>query len=149
MLAALIDTNVLVYAYDRGEYAKQDRAIQVLEFLQRNGVGRLSVQSFAEFFSVTTKGQRPILTIQQAIEQVAELAQTWQVFDLTPQVVLAAARGVRDHQLAFWDAQIWAVARLNQIPLILSEDFQSDAIIEGVRFLNPFVPTFDVQAILV
>ncbi len=148
MPAALIDTNVLVYAYDRGEFAKQQQAIRVLEALQVTGTGRLSVQSLAEFFSVTTKGTQPILTIQQAWQQVEELARAWHVFDLTTQVVLEAARGVRDHQLSFWDAQIWAVARLNQIPLVLSEDFQSEQTLEGVRFLNPFEPLFDLRAVI-
>ncbi len=148
MPTALIDTNILVYAYDRGEYVKQQQAIRVLESLQRTGMGRLSVQSLAEFFSATTKGKEPVLTIQQASEQVLELAQTWQIFDLTRQVVSEAVRGVRDHQLAFWDAQIWAVARLNQIPLVLSEDFQTGAVVEGVRFLNPFEPAFDLHAVL-
>ena len=43
-----------------------------------------------------------------------------------------------------WDAQIWAVAYLHQIPIVLSEDFQNNQVIEGVRFLNPFSPTFEL-----
>jgi predicted nucleic acid-binding protein len=64
------------------------------------------------------------------------------VFDLTQHIVLEAARGVRDHQLAYYDAQIWAAARLNQTQLILSEDFQDGQILEGVRFINPFSDGF-------
>lgn len=37
--------------------------------------------------------------------------------------MLEAVRGVRDHQFEFWDAEIWAVARLNQIAIVLSADF--------------------------
>jgi len=37
-----------------------------------------------------------------------------------------------------WDAQIWAAARLNQIPVVVSEDFNSGSMTEGVRFVNPF-----------
>jgi predicted nucleic acid-binding protein len=59
--------------------------------------------------------------------------------------VLEAVRGVRDHQLAYWDAQIWATARLNQVPLVLSEDFSNGAVIEGVRFVNPFASDFDLD----
>jgi len=33
----------------------------------------------------------------------------------------------------------WATARLNQIPLIYSEDFKSNTIIEGIRFMNPLM----------
>ncbi len=148
MPATLVDTNILVYAYDRGEFIKQQQAIRVLEFLQASGAGRLSVQCLAEFFRVTTKGISPILPIQQAKEQTEALALSWQVLNVTPQIVLEATRGVRDHQFSYWDAQIWASARLNQIPLVLSEDFQDGANIEGVRFLNPFAPEFEIQKII-
>ena len=59
--------------------------------------------------------------------------------------VLEAARGVRDHQFNFWDAQIWATARLNQIPLVFSDDFSVGAVIEGVKFVNPFVEDFQPE----
>ena len=148
MPAILVDTNILVYAYDRGEFIKQQQSIRILEFLQASGAGRLSVQCLAEFFRVTTKGTSPILSVQQAQEQTEELAHSWQVLNLTPQIVLEATRGVREHQFSYWDAQIWACARLNQIPLVLSEDFQDGASIEGVRFLNPFAPEFEIQKIV-
>lgn len=45
---------------------------------------------------------------------------------------------MRDHALGCFDAQIWAVARLNQVPFGLSEDFAAGSIVEGVTFLNPF-----------
>ena len=66
--------------------------------------------------------------------------------DVTGSVVLQAARGVCDHQFSFWDAQIWAVARLNQVPVIFSEDFDSGAVIEGVQFVNPFAGDFQPEA---
>jgi hypothetical protein len=50
--------------------------------------------------------------------------------------------GVCDHTLAYYDAQVWAVAKLPQIPAIFSEDFNSGASLEGVRFVNPFAPAF-------
>ncbi len=62
-------------------------------------------------------------------------------------VVLDAGRGVRDHRLSYFDAQLWATARLNQIPLVLSEDFTHGRTLEGVRFLNPFEPAFSPAAL--
>lgn len=41
------------------------------------------------------------------------------------------------------DAQIWAAARLHGLSLILSKDFDLGAVIEGVRFANPFAAGFD------
>jgi len=69
----------------------------------------------------------------------------WPVLHLTPQITLEASRGVRDHRLAYYDAQIWACARLNQIPVVLSEDFQDGSTLEGVRFVNPFGEGFTIE----
>ena len=67
------------------------------------------------------------------------------VFSLTPPIVLEAARGVRDYQLSYYDAQIWASARLNQVPVIFSEDFQDGQTLEGIRFVNPFADKFAME----
>lgn len=55
-------------------------------------------------------------------------------------IVQEAIRGVVEHKFSYWDAQIWATARLNQIPIVLSEDFSHGRFVEGVHFLNPFAP---------
>jgi predicted nucleic acid-binding protein len=52
---------------------------------------------------------------------------------------------VRDHGLSYCDTQVWAAARLNQVPVIFSEDFNSGSALEGVRFINPFAPDFDLN----
>lgn len=146
MPAVLVDTNVLVYAYDRGEHAKQARAIAVLTHLNTLGIGRLSVQALGEFFRAVTRGARPILSVPEAARQVDHLARGWPVVDLTPLIVLEAVRGAREHRLSYWDAQMWATARLNQIPVLFSEDFGGRTVLGGVRFVNPFATGFAVGA---
>jgi predicted nucleic acid-binding protein len=142
MTTILIDTNVLVYAHDRSEWVKQEQAIETLKHLQITGAGRLSVQCLAEFFNAVTRGTSPKLTVVEAALQLGRLAGVWPVFDLTPQIVIEATRGVREYQFSYWDAQIWAAARLNQVPVIFSEDFNVGSVIEGVRFVNPFAREF-------
>jgi predicted nucleic acid-binding protein len=39
--------------------------------------------------------------------------------------------------LSYYDAQIWAVARLGQVAVVLSEDFNPGAVLDGVAFTNP------------
>ncbi len=146
MPAILLDTNILVYAHDSAEPAKQAKAIAALEFLHVTGSGRLSAQCLAEFFRATTRAPKPILTPTEAMQQVERLARVWPVFDITPFVVIEAMRGVRDHQLAYWDAQVWATARLNQVPVVFSEDFNTGSVLEGVRFVNPFAGDFSLSA---
>jgi predicted nucleic acid-binding protein len=141
----LIDTNLLVYVFDHGDPARQDQAIRVLQHLQLNGSGRLSAQSLAEFCAVTTRGLQPLLTRAEAATHVERFARAFRVLDVTPMIVLEAARGARDHGLAYYDAQIWAAARLNQIPVVFSEDFNTGATLEGVRFVNPFAADFALE----
>jgi predicted nucleic acid-binding protein len=85
------------------------------------------------------------LTIAQAYSAVQNLMHSWQVLDITPMTVLEAVRGMHDHQLHFWDALIWASARLAQISVVLSEDLPSASILEGVRFTDPFAADFQEE----
>jgi len=140
----LIDTNVLVYAYDRSEPGKQRRALEVLDALVLSGVGAVSTQVLAEFFVAVTRKIAAPLSVAEGSVRIEHLLQAWTIIDVTGMVVLEATRGVRDHQMSFWDAQIWATARLNQIPIVLSEDFNVGASIEGVRFVNPFAEDFRI-----
>jgi predicted nucleic acid-binding protein len=141
----LIDTNILVYAHDPAEAVKRDRAIEVLDALTESGLGRVSAQIVGEFIAATTKGRRPILTLDRAAAQASMVCDAFPVFDLTRFIVLEAARGVRQHQLSDYDAQIWATARMNQVPTIFTEDFESGRRIEGVQFLDPLRPEFDLS----
>ena len=69
------------------------------------------------------------------------------VLPLTGPVVLEALRGVREQMLSYYDAQIWAVAHLGQMGVVLSEDFNPGTVLDGVSFTNPLDPTFDLAAL--
>jgi predicted nucleic acid-binding protein len=143
MLPILLDTNILVYAFELRDPERQSHAENLILRVESEGVGRLSVQCLGEFFRVVT--QKLYLHPAEIFIQVERLRDAFPVFNLTPQIVLEAARGVRDHRMAYYDAQIWATARLDQIPVIFSENFQDGQVLEGVRFANPFAGIFDLE----
>ena len=142
----LVDTNILLYAYDCGEQAKQPMALSVLDRLVAYDLGALTPQVLAEFFVNVTKKLRPPLTIEEAQSRIQNYLLSWEILEITGAIVLEAIRGVHSYQMTYWDAQIWSSARLNQIPIVLSEDFGDGVIIEGVRFVNPFSTGFDLEA---
>lgn len=142
MTATLIDTNVLIYAYDRSEPVKQRRALAVLDELARSGDGVLSAQVLSEFFVTVTRRIPAPLTVAEATERLHHFARIWPVVPVTAPVVLEAIRGVERYRLSFWDAQIWAAARLGRVGTVLSEDVNPGAVIEGVRFVDPFAEGF-------
>jgi predicted nucleic acid-binding protein len=146
MAPILVDTNLLVYAHDRGEPEKQQQAIRVLDALEATGDGRLTAQVLGEFFRATTRSHASMLTLEQAQQQVDNFIQTWTVMDTTAMVVQEAVRGVRMHRLSYYDAQVWAAARLNQIAIVFSEDFTDGHTVEGVRFVDPFSGAFGLEA---
>lgn len=140
-----VDTNVLVYAYDRSEVEKMAEARETLGALASTRAGVISPQVLAEFFNTVTRKIDAPLSIGEGQTRVQNFVRTWHVVDMTGATVLEAVRGVQSYQFSFWDAQIWAAAKLNQIPVVLSEDFNTGALIEGVRFVNPFDPGFDLD----
>ncbi len=141
----LIDTNVLVYAYDRAETIKQAQARQVLGELAKQRAGFISAQVLSEFYNAVTRRIAAPLTAEQAYERIKNLLTAWPVLDITSLIVLEAARGAYQHQMPVWDAQIWAAARLNQIPVIFSEDFSDGSVIEGIHAVNPFAAGFQLR----
>ena len=137
----LLDTNVLVYVYDTSAPLKRSLARSTLGALAEAGAGAVSTQVLSEFFSVTT---RLTLNPQEALVELQHQVQVWTVLQVTTEVILAAARAVRDHQLNFWDAQLWAAAKVHGLGTIFSEDFNSGSTLGGVRFVNPFEPGFQL-----
>jgi predicted nucleic acid-binding protein len=138
----LVDTNVLVYAYDRSEPVKQAHAGEVLHQLLVRQTGYLSSQVLSEFYNSVTRKIAQRLSPVEGYARVRNLAISWPVLDLTSLIVLEAARGAQAYQMPIWDAQIWATARLNQVPVIFSEDLSDGATLEGIRFANPFAAGF-------
>lgn len=145
---ALVDSNVLVYAFDAASRDKQARAARLLAGIEPLGRGVLSTQVLGEFFRVVTERIPHPLAAAQARLEVERLVTAWPVLPITAPIVIEAARGVRDHRMSYWDAQLWATARLNQVDVVLSEDFQDGRILDGVRFVNPFSASFDLAALI-
>ncbi len=140
-----LDTNVLVYAYDRSEPEKQQQAIRVLDALVMGKRGVMSTQVLAEFFVAVTRKIAAPLTVEEGYERVQNYLRCCMVLNLTGLVVLEAIRGVWDHQFHFWDAMVWATARLNQIPIVFTEDVPNREVVEGIRFVNPFASEFRLE----
>jgi len=143
MPSVLLDTNILIYTFDPRDEVRQEQAIAVLLKLEENEEGCLSVQCLSEFASAAITKLH--LSAGDIMTKIDEWQNVFPVFNLTPQIILEATRGVRDHKLSFYDAQIWASARLNQVPVIFSEDFQDGQTLERIRFVNPFAEGFAID----
>ncbi|MDO9107780.1 MAG: PIN domain-containing protein [Coriobacteriia bacterium] len=144
MLRGGLDANVLIYAADNRDPAKRDRAQDVLACLAGERRGVLTAQILGEYFTTITRKAAFRQDPLSAALRIAEYRRDFAVLNTTADVVEEAARGVCAHGFAYYDAQIWATARLSGIEVVLTEDFADGREVEGVLFIDPFSPKFDV-----
>jgi predicted nucleic acid-binding protein len=136
-MRTFVDTNVLVYAYDRGEAVKQRRAVQVLRDVSPTDLV-LSSQVLSEFFVATTRPSRPLLSADRARDVVTALS--WTTVEAVDSELIR--RAITIHQrypLSYWDSLIVAAATRAECVRILTEDFSSASPLEGMRIENPFL----------
>ena len=132
-----IDTNILVYAYDKSAGRKHDIAIDLIAQCWERELGCLSLQVLQEFFvTVTRKITFPLETVMSR-QIVADLA-NWQVHEPEAKDILHAIDLYGMHQISFWDAMIiWSATQLG-CTTIWSEDLNPGQVYEGVQLLSPF-----------
>ena len=143
----VVDTNVLVYALDRRQPEKRQRAREVLRRVGTAGTAALPAQVLSEFGGACLRKLEPRPESEAIRREVERLMLAFPILPFTGPVVLEALRGVREHLLSYYEAQIWAVARLGQVAVILSEDFNAGTVLDGVSFTNPLEPDFDLATL--
>ena len=132
-----VDTNVLVYAYDRSAGAKRELARELLQGLWAEENGRLSIQVLQEFYvTVTRKLDRPLAQAEAALI-VGDLGH-WPVHSPRVADVLNAIRLQERFQLSFWHAMIVASAQQLGCSLLWSEDLNDGQRYGEVEVRNPF-----------
>jgi predicted nucleic acid-binding protein len=65
-----VDTNILVYARDSSEKEKQITANQWIAYLWKSRLGRISYQSYNEYYVVTTQRLKPGLTKKESRDDI-------------------------------------------------------------------------------
>jgi predicted nucleic acid-binding protein len=145
--AVLVDTNILVYTHDPRDRAKQRQALSVLGNLVLSGRAVISVQCLTEFHSVASKRLSAFMTAADLRREVEMFARSCSVLPLTEDVVLEAVRSTHRRRLSLWDSLIWAVAKLNAVPVILTEDSAHGQVLDGIAYSNPFDPRFQLAAL--
>ena len=133
-MSTFLDTNVVVYAFDRADPEKRARAIAILEEGKRLVV---STQILLETWWVLTRRLAEPLSEDRAsavIDTLTELP----VVNTDPELVRRAIRTSRETGIAIWDAMIIEAARSGGCNRVLSEDLQDGRDYGGVVVENPF-----------
>jgi predicted nucleic acid-binding protein len=142
-VAALVDTNVLVYRFDPRFPDKQARATALLRRGLIEDSVRIPHQAVVEFVAATTRpldGRRPLLAAAEARREAEELLSQFVVLYPTESLVRTAIRGWAAYGLGWFDAHLWAYAEEYGLAELVSEDFEHGRTYGTVRVLNPFLP---------
>ena len=141
-MAALVDTNVLVYRFDSRFPEKQRIATDLLRRGVADGSLRVPHQAVVEFVAVVTRPlgkSPPLLDPADARREAEELLTQFDILYPNDVVLRTALRGTAAYQLSWFDAHIWAYAEFYGLADLLSEDFQHGRLYGTVTVKNPFV----------
>jgi predicted nucleic acid-binding protein len=138
-VATFVDTNVLAYAHDASDAARQPIAAQFLDDLWRTRDGVLSTQVLTEFYVVVTRKFHPPMPRREA-RALVDAYSAWRVVQVDPALIVAASALEEQHSLSFWDALIVEAARRAGANRLVSEDLQHGRRIAGLVITNPLLP---------
>ncbi len=139
-MKVFVDTNVLVYAYDRAAGSKHVRARELVEELWNAGRGTLSTQVLQEFYVNVRRKARPPVSPEDARTLVADYL-AWDPVVNDGAAVLEAVDAGHRHQLSFWDALVVVAAVKSGASVIYSEDLNHGQRYGSVKVVNPFLET--------
>jgi predicted nucleic acid-binding protein len=131
-----VDTNILIYAYDRTAGRRQARARELLADLWQSRRGCLSVQVLQEFYVVATRKLARVATAD--LRMILADLSLWRVHTPGAADVLAAVDLHQRHQTSFWDAMILQSAARLGCTVVWSEDLNAGQVFGSVRVVNPF-----------
>ena len=145
-MAALVDTNVLVYLFDPADPRKQRIAAELLDRRLEDNSVKIPHQAIVEFVAATTRPRArgrnlmpPLLTPEAATREAEELLTLFEVLYPNEALVRTALRGAAAYQLPWHDAHLWAYAEYYGLSELLSEDFEHNRLYGTVRAVNPFL----------
>lgn len=132
-----VDTNVIVYAYDKDAGEKHRVAAEIMKDLWRSGLGTISTQILQEFFVTLTKKISKPMDISVVRETIRRLSK-WDVLLIDVDMILRATELQERYKYSFWDSLIIAAAIAGGARTILSEDLADGQTIQGLTIKNPF-----------
>ncbi|MBA4371224.1 MAG: hypothetical protein C0418_06585, partial [Coriobacteriaceae bacterium] len=115
-MTVLADTNVLVYRNDDSEASKQRIARRTLDALEHRGLLAVTPQIMGEY-CVTLRRKWPQRLDRHTLPaEVERLVAACDVLPLDERVSIAAVHASARYDLHYWDAQLWATAKVHGVP---------------------------------
>lgn len=136
---AFVDTNVLVYAFDKDDDRKRRIARELIARLASDSRLYLSTQVLSEFFVTVTRKIKPPMPAREAIVLLGDLS-VFPVLIADSRTVMEAAELSDASRISLWDALLVVSARNGGAKVLYTEDLSHGQTILDVAIVNPFLP---------
>ena len=134
-----LDTNILIYAFDRSQPSKRKTAEKLIVQGVRESRAIINWQVAQEFLSLATKKFKKALNPNEVDKILNELLRPLWKVSPTPELFQDSLHINKISKYSFYDSLILASAKAARCGVIYSEDFQHNQVVEDVRIMNPFI----------
>ena len=134
---SFVDTNVLVYAFDKSSSPKKLVAQRLMNELMEDDLLRVSTQVLQELFVTLTRKVHQPCSSEEALTVLEDLA-AWPMMVVDYAAIRAAGGLAVQAKVSFWDALIVVAAARTGAAVLYTEDLNDGQEILGVRISNPF-----------
>ena len=132
-----VDTNVLVYAFDKSSSPKKQVAQRLMLELMDQDRLRVSTQVLQELFVTLTRKVSQCCSTEEALAVLEDLT-AWPLMTVDYAAIRAAGGLAHQAKLSFWDALVVVAAARTGAAVLYTEDLNDGQEILGVRISNPF-----------
>jgi len=132
-----VDTNVLVYAFDKSNSPKRRVAQQLMNELMEEDRLRVSTQVLQELFVTLTRKVSQCCSSEEAMAVLEDLT-AWPLMIIDYAAIRAGVGLAEQTKLSFWDALVVVAAARTGAAVLYTEDLNDGQEILGVRISNPF-----------
>lgn len=132
-----LDTNIIVYAYDKSSGEKHRVAVDIMIELWKSGYGVISTQVLQEFFVIVT-GKIPKPLKSNAAKEIINDLLKWEVVINDGESILSAIDIHLKYKYSFWDSMIIDAALKGGAEVLYSEDLMDGQTVNSVTIKNPF-----------
>lgn len=133
-----LDTNILVYAYDKSHPQKSQIAQSlILEGIENDSLV-LSTQVLSEFFVTVTQKTQTRMTAKAAKKEI-ELFRVAEIAELDFETIRSAIDIHIKSRISYWDSLIIVTAQMAQCTYLMTEDLNDGQAFGTLHVKNPFL----------
>ncbi len=134
-----LDTNILIYSFDKSEKKKQKTSIKLISSALENNLGVISFQVIQEFLNVALRKFEMPVTVKDARSYLHNvLLPLCEIFPSIP--FYEKSLTIReDTGFSFYDSMIVTAALESGCTVLYTEDLQHERVVRDLTIKNPFI----------